>query len=127
MIGFSDPVFCKKVGIEVCRDWEEVMKLPEGERKRVAREWLGEVNSGIFRNWDVSFSFHSGFSSLFSPFFFFFFLTACSVDTDLFFFAFLNRISPLSESIGADPFTSKVSRTHTTPTSPSPTRSPYAV
>ena len=66
MIGFSDPVFCKKVGIEVCRDWAEVMKLPEGERKRVAREWLGEVNSGVFRNWDVSFFLQ--FSSLFSLF-----------------------------------------------------------
>ncbi|KAL8277891.1 hypothetical protein RQP46_009710 [Phenoliferia psychrophenolica] len=52
-VGFSDPVFCARLGVKPCESLSEW--TPE-DIKRCSMAWLGEVNSGVFRTWkDLAF------------------------------------------------------------------------
>ncbi|KAM0747514.1 FMN-dependent alpha-hydroxy acid dehydrogenase-like protein [Meredithblackwellia eburnea MCA 4105] len=48
-VGFSDPVFCERMGIEPCERFEDIWT--KEQVKRCSMAWLGEVNSGVFRTW----------------------------------------------------------------------------
>lgn len=64
-VGFSDPVFCSKMGIKVTENFNDVELIEGGTGeeskvnliRRISMAWLGEVNSGLFRTWKVFLSF----------------------------------------------------------------------
>lgn len=63
-VGFSDPVFCSKMGIKVTENFNDVELIEGGTGdeskveliRRISMAWLGEVNSGLFRTWKVRYT-----------------------------------------------------------------------
>lgn len=51
-VGFSDPVWCAKMGIEPTEHYSEIKD--EATRRKLAIDWQAESFSGVFRTWKVS-------------------------------------------------------------------------